>query len=175
MKARSLAVAGLLVAMAVTLPLAAHVIKVGGPVLLPMHIPIFLAGLLLSPGLAVLVGVLSPIVSFLLTGMPPLSPPMLPLMVVELATYALALSLLTRHGITNIWVSLPVTMVLGRVSLGLAAAVIGPLFNFHVNPVIYVYGAFIQGLPGLALQLISIPLVAAYLKRAHVVGAEQQS
>jgi hypothetical protein len=72
---------------------------------------------------------------------------MLPLMVVELATYALALSLLTRHGITNIWVSLPVTMVLGRVSLGLAAAVIGPLFNFHVNPVIYVYGAFIQGLP----------------------------
>jgi predicted membrane protein len=70
MKARSLAVAGLLVAMAVTLPLAAHVIKVGGPVLLPMHIPIFLAGLLLSPGLAVLVGVLSPIVSFLLTECP---------------------------------------------------------------------------------------------------------
>lgn len=64
MKTRDLVVAGLLIALAVTLPLAAHLIKVGGPVLLPMHIPIFLAGLLLGPGLAAAVGVLAPLVSF---------------------------------------------------------------------------------------------------------------
>ncbi|BCV24353.1 ECF transporter S component [Gelria sp. Kuro-4] len=167
MKTRDLVVAGLLIALAVTLPLAAHLIKVGGPVLLPMHIPIFLAGLLLGPGLAAAVGVLAPLVSFFLTGMPPLSPPVLPLMVVELATYALVLSVLTRRTSWSIWLTLPVAMLAGRVALGLAAAVIGPLFGFHVNPVFYVYGALVQGLPGLALQLIIIPLVALQLRRSH--------
>lgn len=174
MKTRSLVIAGLLVALAVTLPLAAHLTKVGGAVLLPMHIPIFLAGLILSPGLAVAVGVLSPLVSFFLTGMPPLSPPTLPLMMVELATYALVLSLLTRRGTFSIWLTLPASMVAGRVALGLAAALIGPLFGFHVNPIIYVYGAFIKGLPGLALQLVLIPPVAMYLKRCRAPGKYPQ-
>lgn len=99
--------------------------------------------------------------------MPPLSPPVLPLMVVELATYALVLSVLTRRTSWSIWLTLPVAMLAGRVALGLAAAVIGPLFGFHVNPVFYVYGALVQGLPGLALQLIIIPLVALQLRRSH--------
>ena len=97
MKSRSLVIAALMVALAVTLPLAAHLTKVGGPVILPMHIPIFLAGLMLEPGWAVAVAVVSPLLSFLLTGMPPMSPPMLPLMVVELSVYALTLSLLVRR------------------------------------------------------------------------------
>lgn len=173
MKTRELVVAGLLIALAVTLPLAAHLTKVGGPVLLPMHIPIFLAGLFLRPPLAATVGVLAPVISFLLTGMPPLSPPMLPLMIVELATYGLVLSLLSRRTDWSIWVTLPVSMLLGRVALGLAAALIGPLFNFHVNPVIYVYGALLKGLPGIALQLVVVPLVAFYMKKANLLEAWQ--
>lgn len=159
MKLRSMVVAALMVALAVTLPLVAHLTKVGGQIILPMHIPIFLAGLMLEPGWAVAVAVVSPITSFLLTGMPPMSPPMLPLMVVELSTYALVLSLLSRRDRYRIWVTLPVSMLVGRVALGLAAALIGPLFNFHVNPLIYVYGAMIKGLPGIALQLIIIPAI----------------
>lgn len=157
MKSRSLVIAALMVALAVTLPLAAHLTKVGGPIILPMHIPIFLAGLMLEPGWAVAVAVVSPLLSFLLTGMPPMSPPMLPLMVVELSVYSLTLSLLVRRTQYSILITLPAAMLLGRVGLGLAAAVIGPLFNFHVNPLIYVYGAVLKGLPGIALQLLIIP------------------
>jgi predicted membrane protein len=160
MKTKSLVIAALMVALAVTLPLTSHITKVGGPVILPMHIPIFLAGLLLEPGWAVAVAIVSPIISFLLTGMPPMSPPMLPLMVVELITYALTLSLLTRLGRHSIWITLLVSMFAGRIALGLAAAVIGPLFNFYVNPFVYVYGAVLKGLPGIALQLIIIPAVS---------------
>ncbi|NMA55218.1 MAG: ECF transporter S component [Firmicutes bacterium] len=154
---RSLVIAALMVALGVTLPLAVHLAKIGGPILCPMHIPIFLAGLLLEPGWALVVAVMAPILSFILTGMPPMSPPMLPLMVVELSFYAVSISLLTRHTRYNIWVSLPLSMIIGRIGLGLAAAVIGPLFNFNVNPLVYVYGALIQALPGIALQLLIIP------------------
>lgn len=160
MKTRSLVIAALMVALAVTLPLTCHLTKIGGPIILPMHIPIFLAGLLLEPGWAVAVAIVSPLTSFLLTGMPPMSPPMLPLMVVELSTYALALSLLVRRTEHSIWITLPLSMLVGRVALGLAAAIIGPLFNFHVNPIIYVYGALIKGLPGIALQLVIIPAIS---------------
>ena len=158
MNARTIITGGLLIALGILLPSIFHIIGVGGPVILPMHIPIMFAGIFLGPAAAVLVGVLTPILSHLLTGMPPLAPiPILPLMVVELSIYGLMIGYLWHNLRVNIWVSLLGSMVAGRVALGLAAAVIGPLFNLPLNPLIYVQGAIVAGLPGIALQFLVIP------------------
>jgi hypothetical protein len=162
MKAKPLVSAALLVALGVVLPLAPHIIGVGGPVFLPMHLPVLLAGVILGPGLAAIVGILTPLISSLLTGMPPVAPmPMLQLMVVELAVYGWAMGFLCRRLKVNVWLSLLGAMLLGRIALGLAVMFIAPLFlAAPINPLLYVKGALVSGLPGIILQLIIIPPVA---------------
>ncbi len=86
------------IALAVVLPMAFHLIRVGGPVVLPMHIPVILAGFLAGPLAGCLVGVISPLISFLLTGMPPLVPvPVLITMIFELGTYGAVAGFLYRY------------------------------------------------------------------------------
>lgn len=53
--------------------MAFHLIGMTGPITLPMHIPVLIGGLLLSP-LALLLGIVTPVVSSLLTGMPVIYP-----------------------------------------------------------------------------------------------------
>jgi riboflavin transporter FmnP len=169
MKAKPLVSAGILVALGVLIPVIFHVTGVGGTIFLPMHIPVLFAGIILGPGLGALVGLLCPVLSHLLTGMPPVSPmPIMPLMVVELAVYGAVMGFLT-HRIRSIWVSLVGAMVLGRVALGLAVAVIAPLYNVPLQPLTYVQGAIASGLPGIVIQLLLIPPVAQrfFLSRAN--------
>ena len=45
-----------------------------GVVFLPMHLPVLLAGFFLGPRFGLLVGIITPLLSSLLTGMPPLLP-----------------------------------------------------------------------------------------------------
>lgn len=178
MRAKPLIIAGLLIALGVLLPMTVHITGVGGTVLLPMHIPVLFAGVILGPGLAALVGMITPVLSHLLTGMPPLSPiPILPLMVVELAVYGWAMASLCQKLRLNIWVALIGAMLAGRVALGLAAAVIAPLFNVQLNPILYVKGAIATGLPGILLQLIIIPPVAQrfFLTRSREVSVPASS
>ena len=82
--------AGAILAMlsAVALPQLVHLLGgsmgVGtalGEMLLPMHLPIILAGLLIGPYAAGIAGLLSPLVSFALTGMPMAA--MLPFMMIH--------------------------------------------------------------------------------------------
>ena len=60
----------LLIALGVALPLVFHAVPLGGRIFLPMHLPTFVAGLILGPLSGLVVGVGSPVVSSLLTGMP---------------------------------------------------------------------------------------------------------
>lgn len=169
MQAKPLVSAGILVALGVLLPVIFHVTGVGGTVFLPMHIPVLFAGVILGPGLAALVGILCPVISHLLTGMPPVSPmPIMPLMVVELAVYGATMGYLIHRLRSNIWVSLLGAMILGRIALGLAVAAIAPLFNVPLQPLAYVQGAVASGLPGIVIQLLLIPPVAQkfFLARA---------
>ncbi|MDI6828708.1 MAG: hypothetical protein QME62_09515, partial [Armatimonadota bacterium] len=86
--ARELAIAGLLGALGLLLPIAFHALGWGGRVFLPMHLPIMAAAFLISPGTAVSVAVVVPFLSAVLTGMPPLAPPVAVLMAIELAVKA---------------------------------------------------------------------------------------
>ena len=70
---RNIILGGLFVALGIVIPIAFHAIG-AGPVFLPMHIPVLLAGFTIGPTIGCLVGAVTPILSSLLTGMPPLMP-----------------------------------------------------------------------------------------------------
>ena len=81
----------LLLALGVMLPLVFHAFPLGGRIFLPMHIPAFIAGLVLGPLSGLIVGAGSPVLSALVTGRPPVYY-MVP-MVFELATYGVVAGL----------------------------------------------------------------------------------
>ena len=90
--ARQLVMAALCAALGVVLPVALHSIPNAGSILLPMHIPVLLCGLVCGPVYGLGCGVLTPLLSSLITGMPPAA--VLPSMLCELAAYGLAAGLL---------------------------------------------------------------------------------
>ena len=85
----------LLLAMGVVLPIVFHAIPLGGRIFLPMHLPTFVAGLVLGPVAGLVVGAGSPVLSGLLTGRPTVFY-MIP-MVLELATYGFVAGLLRQR------------------------------------------------------------------------------
>ncbi|MBA4364427.1 MAG: ECF transporter S component [Coprothermobacter sp.] len=158
---RTLTTAGLLLAVGLLLPLVFHSLfgALGGRTLLPMHYAVLLGGLLLGPVAGVFLGVATPTVSTLMTGMPAVA--ILPPMAVELAVYGLVAGVARRSWrLTAFW-SLLLAMMAGRIALGLAVAVLGPFIGLKAEPVAYVVAAIVTGLPGIAVQVVGIPLLLA--------------
>lgn len=164
MKAKLVVLAGVFVALGVLIPYVFHVTGIGGTVFLPMHIPVLLGATILPPGLAALVGIVSPVLSHLATGMPPVFPvPIMPLMVIELGVMGAVMSLLARHWRLNLWLALIGAMVAGRIALGLGVIAVAPMFGVDLHPIHYVWGGLVTGLPGIAIQLVVIPPLARKL------------
>lgn len=133
-----------------------------GEMLLPMHLPVILAGLLMGPSVAGAAGLLSPLISFALTGMP--AAVMLPFMMIELTAYGICAGMLKDTKIPDISKVLIVQLT-GRV---IRAAAI--LIGFHVigtavKPEI-ILTSVKTGLVGIALQLMIIPFVLYRQKNA---------
>ena len=72
MRTKKMIYGGLLTAVGLVLPQAFHVFGQGvGMAFLPMHLPVMIAGILLGPCYGGLIGLIVPLVSSMLTGMPP--------------------------------------------------------------------------------------------------------
>ncbi len=167
-KTKELVLGGLLLASGILLPMIFHMFSLTGPIALPMHIPVLIGGFLLAPKLALALGIMTPVLSGLLTGMPVMFP-MSIIMAVELGVYALTASLATRKFNLSTIPSLIISMISGRIGAGLAVAALVALFGVKMNPIVFVKGAVITGLPGIIIQLIFIPSLVygihAYMER----------
>lgn len=161
MKAKDLARSGLFLALAVILPQIFHLLGGAqlGRIFLPMHLPVYLAGMVVGPGAGLLVGIIAPILSHLLTGMPALSPPILFLMIVELPTYGLVAGYLYRRKEQKLFIALLAAMVGGRLTMAVSAPLFFAAGKFPVTAASYVKGALVAGLPGLVIQFILLPLL----------------
>lgn len=149
---------GMLVAVGLVLPFfTAHALGFAGSILLPMHIPVFLMGLLCGPFYGAIGGILIPVLSSLLTGMPPAFP-MLPIMVGELFAYGLLSGLLYKKYKIPLYLSLIMAMVGGRIVYGLILAALVTTNNPAIQTM-SVSGALIQGIPGILIQLVIIPVI----------------
>lgn len=163
MKTKKLVLSGLFVAFGVILPMVFHMFNMGGPVFLPMHIPVLIAGYFLGPIYGALVGILTPVLSGLLTGMPPLVPVM-PIMAFELCGYGLITGLIFSK--TNkIYVSLICAMIVGRLFAIVGAFVVSLTLAPQVSPIAYVVGGLSTAIPGMVIQIIFIPVLVGFLFR----------
>lgn len=170
---RNLVFAALCVALGVVLPMAFHSIPNAGTIFLPMHIPVLLCGLLCGWHYGLACGVLAPLISSLLTGMPPAA--ILPAMLCELAVYGLVAGLMmrlvrTKKPYVNIIASLVAAMLAGRLVSGVLKALIFNLGNYSLQ--MWLASSFVTALPGIAIQVVLIPLVVLGLQKANVIRRE---
>ena len=158
---RTLTTLGLLLAVGLLLPIVLHSLfgAAGGKTFLPMHYAVLLGGLLLGPVAGAFLGIATPSLSTLMTGMPAVA--ILPPMVVELAVYGLVAGLVRRRWKLAVLWSLLLAMVAGRIALGLAVALLGPSIGLKASPVAYVLASIVAGLPGIAVQVVVTPLLFA--------------
>lgn len=168
-RAKQVVTSGLLVAIGLTLPIIFHSFAMGGPVFLPMHIPVLLGGFLLSPLYALLVGMLTPLLSSILTGMPPFFPGAIQ-MTFELGVYGFFISLLYQRYKLRIYPSLLASMLLGRFTAGIVNYILLTQFlakAFSIN--FFITAAFVTALPGIIIQLIAIPVLVKLLEHANIL------
>jgi riboflavin transporter FmnP len=161
---KQITLTALFVTLGVVLPLVFHQFALAGRIFSPMHIPVFLAGIFVGPVSGLIVGLLCPVLSFLLTGMPP--PYAVPLMSLELPTYGVAVGILIRLIKLPI-LSLLLAMVLGRLAFALGLFVLGLFIALPYGPKEFINVSVVTGLPGIALQLILIPLLVETLQPAR--------
>jgi len=164
---RRLVFSALFIAFGLVVPQAFHALGMGGSIFLPMHIPVLIGGLVMGPVPGLIVGAAAPLLSSVLTGMPPLNSPIVFLMTLELAAYGLVAGGLMRWR-GNLMLSLVGAMLAGRVVLGLGVALVRLFLPFPGTPVAYVLGSLVSGLPGLAIQLVLVPLVSRVLLQTPV-------
>ena len=156
-------------ALCLVLPMAFHAIPNAGQVILPMHIPVLLCGMICGWPFGAVCGLLGPLLSSVITGMPPAA--MLPAMMVECAAYGFASGLLMKYIRTgkdnlDLYISLICAMILGRVVAGFAKAW---FFTPGVSPFAWVSTSLVTGVPGIVLQLAVLPLVVKALIRARLI------
>lgn len=169
--AKRICTGALLLAMGILLPQVFHMI--GGPaaggMFLPMHIPVLLAGLLLGAPYGALLGVITPLLSFMATGMPAAAK--LPFMLLELTAYGALAGLPLSSKPYGFYLNLLIAQIGGRVVNALALVVAAHVLHLNVPAAATVLTALVTGLPGVAIQWIFLPILALLLKRG--LGFEQ--
>lgn len=174
--ARTVAVSAAVCALATVIPQLFHLIggKPLGNVFLPMHLPVILGGFLLNPTAALVCGVLSPLFSFFISGMPAF--PRLIFMMFELGAYGFVTSLCSQKFRLPVWITLPLTWVGGRAVFLITAVLALHVFKLEVQGMpsawAAVWTAVTTGLPGIVLQAVAVPILVAALKKARLISYE---
>lgn len=145
----------ILVGAAVILPAVAHLSGAPVRILLPMHWPVILAGLVFGWRSGALVGLLSPSMSYLVSGMP--LPAILPAMTVELFAYGFVAGLLREKLRFNPFLSVIPALIIGRIAFALTVY-LG--FAASGNYMQYFKAALLPGLFAALGQIILLPIIA---------------
>ena len=170
---KKLCICAICIALCCILPTAFHAVGLG-TALSPMHIPALLCGLLLGPIYGAVCGVVGPLLASITSGMPPLM--RLLHMAPELCAYGFAAGLMmrlvhTRKLAADLYISLAVAMVFGRIVGGLAQWLVisimgsGQVFTVAIWVTSYIVGT----LPGIVAHLVLLPALVMILEKAKVI------
>lgn len=171
-KTYKLVLSALFLALCLVLPIITGGIPTIGNMLLPMHIPVLLCGLICGWQYGLVIGFVAPLLRSVLFGMPPMYPVALA-MAFELAAYGLIIGLVYaavhKRGLAALYISLLTAMIGGRLVWGVAEILLlglaGNSFTFQA----FLSGALLTAVPGILLQLVLIPAVMVALDRTGVV------
>ena len=172
---RRITYGALFIALALLLPQLFHLTGAAqaGNIFLPMHIPVLLGGFVLGPVFGLLIGAISPVLSFFMTGMPPLE--RLPFMIAELAVYGLVSGLMYQtfklyRVRLGTYISLLAAMLAGRLIYALSLVIAGSLFGIKGVGAGAVIAAVITGAVGIAIQIAFIPPVIYALRKGGLLN-----
>ena len=161
-----LVLAALLLAVGLVLPFLTGQIPEIGSMLLPLHLPALLCGFVCGWPWGLAVGFVLPLLRSVLFGMPPMVPTAL-CMAFELAAYGAAAGWLYRALHRRVYPALIGAMLIGRVVWGVASwAVYKLLMGSAFAIAAFWAGGFVNAWPGIALQLVLVPLLVKALERA---------
>lgn len=170
LETRDLTTAAVLLALGIVLPLIVHMSGINEAIFLPMHIPVLVAGLTLGSGCGLIIGILSPIINYIITSLPPI--PIYWIILVELSLYGLVSGFLYEKINLSLRSSLIVSMIIGRLGGVLMVIILGLGFGIQAIPPLNIYlrTVTLTALPGIVIQLIFIPMIiSAYEKNKDAV------
>ena len=162
---QKLVLSAMFFALGLVLPLLTGQIREIGNMLLPMHFPILLCGLICGWKYGAVTGFFVPIIRSLIFGMPVLYPNAIG-MAFELLTYGLLAGLLFEksrwHCIKALYKTIKTLGILATIfMLGIG----DEGFTFAV----FLSKGLINAIPGLILQFTLIPAIMLILKRTHLI------
>jgi len=159
------------VAFGILFPMVFHSLgPTAGRIILPMHIPVLLCGIICGWPFGIACGLLSAGLSHLFTQMPPMA--MLPSMLCELTIYGGVSGLLfhfvrTKNTVLDLYIVLISSMLLGRAAYGVLNALIFNVGAYSFS--IWVTAAFVTSLPGIIIQILLIPSLVLTFEKLKLI------
>lgn len=167
-----LILAALCMALGIVLPFFTGQIPQIGGMLLPMHLPVLLCGLLCGWQYGGLVGFVLPLLRYAMFGMPPIFPNGIA-MAFELAAYGIIAGYLYNHSrwqcVISLYRSLIAAMIGGRIVWGVVRVLLTGVSGEPFTWQLFLSGAFLTAIPGIILQLVFIPVLMVALDRTGMV------
>ena len=167
--------AAMMMALGLVLPFVTGQIPMIGSMLLAMHIPVLLAGILCGWKYGLLIGAILPFLRFFMFGMPPLFPTGIA-MTFEMGIYGLVVGLCYvkfPKNIKGLYASLLTAMVAGRVVWGIVRVILTGMTSSVFTWQLFMSGAFLNAIPGIILQLVVIPAIIYVVERQRKHHSEQ--
>lgn len=169
---KNITLSAMFMALGMVLPLLTGQIQQIGNMLLPMHLPVFLCGLICGWQYGAAVGFILPFMRSVTFGMPPLFPTATA-MAFELAAYGLVAGLLYGRSrwqcVFALYRSLIAAMIMGRIVWGAVHIVLLGLNGGSFTWKMFISGALLNSIPGIIVQLILIPAIMVALNRTGLV------
>lgn len=169
---KNFTLSAMFMAIGLILPLFTGQIPQIGNMLLPMHIPVLLCGLICGWQYGLTVGFILPLLRYMIFGMPILFPTGIA-MTFELATYGLVIGWIYGHSkwqcVVALYRSLIIAMLAGRVVWGVARTILMGFGGQEFSWAMFITGGFVTAIPGIIVQLILIPAIMIALNRTGLV------
>ena len=167
----NLVLAAMFLALALVLPfLTGQIPQIGG-MLLPMHLPVFLCGLICGWQYGAVVGFVAPLMRMALFGMPPLVAAVA--MAFELAAYGGIAGFLYNRSrwqcVVALYRALLAAMVGSRIVWAAVRVVMTGVASVPFTWQIFLTEALVNAIPGIILQLVFIPVLMVALDRTGMV------
>ena len=169
---KNLVTAAMLMALGLVLPFLTGQIPEVGSMMLPMHLPVLLCGLICGWQYGAVVGFVLPLFRYVLFGMPPIMPTGIA-MAFELAAYGAVVGYLYSHArwqcVVSLYRCLIAAMIAGRLVWAAVRVVMTGVAGVPFTWELFLSGALLTAIPGIILQLIVIPAVMVALNRTGLV------
>ncbi len=167
MKKRNLklTLTAMFLALGLVWPMIFHAVGLGS-IFLPMFWPVAAGAFFLSTPYALTLALFTPLISSLLTGMPPFAPPLVYVMMAELFVLNATIRFLYVNTAWGVLWKLILGLALSRLALILMVSLIAPWLGWPAH--VFSIAAVVRGIPGILSMLIFLPVLISRIKHENL-------